>query len=115
MMQLELSQSFIFEAAHTLRRDIEREGSLRVHGHTYHCEVAIRGVPGADGFVMDLAHFKTMLEEVRRKLDHQMLDSVPGLGPATLENLCLFIAREVPQACQVSVWRAAGDRCTLKR
>ncbi len=31
----ELSQRFFFEAAHTLRREVEAEGSRRVHGHTY--------------------------------------------------------------------------------
>ena len=39
----ELSQSFYFEAAHTLRRDLETAaeaaGSRRIHGHTYQAEV----------------------------------------------------------------------------
>ena len=38
-MLFTISQRFFFDAAHTLRREIEAEGSRRVHGHTYHAEV----------------------------------------------------------------------------
>mgnify|MGYP000178535474 CR=1 FL=1 len=44
-MKFELSQRFYFEAAHTLHRTIDAEGSLRIHGHTYHAEVTIAGQP----------------------------------------------------------------------
>ena len=40
--QFTLSQRFFFDAAHTLQREIEAEGSRRIHGHTYHAEVAVR-------------------------------------------------------------------------
>lgn len=42
-MRYEISQRFFFDAAHTLKREIEAEGSRRVHGHTYHAEVFVRG------------------------------------------------------------------------
>lgn len=42
----ELSQRFFFDAAHTLHREIESDGSHRIHGHTYHAEVCC--APGAD-------------------------------------------------------------------
>jgi 6-pyruvoyltetrahydropterin/6-carboxytetrahydropterin synthase len=55
----ELSQSFYFEAAHTLQRGVERneaDGSRRVHGHTYTARVAVLGdVDPASGMVVDLA------------------------------------------------------------
>jgi len=44
-MKYELSQRFFFDAAHTLRRQIEAESSKRIHGHTYHAEVTIAGQP----------------------------------------------------------------------
>lgn len=114
-MIYELSQRFYFEAAHTLRRAVETEASRRVHGHTYLCEVAVQGAPGPDGFVVDLGVLRATLNEVRAQLDHQMLDDVPGLGPATLENLCKFVMRAVPIAATVTVWReASGDKCVLR-
>ncbi|MEI6617669.1 MAG: 6-carboxytetrahydropterin synthase [Betaproteobacteria bacterium] len=116
-----ISQKFFFDAAHTLRRDIETEGSLRVHGHTYYAEVSIAGTPDAQsGMVVDLGRVRQRIELLRPLLDHRLLDDVPGLGPATLENLCAFIWRALaPDFAgleRVRVWRdALGDSCTLGR
>jgi 6-pyruvoyltetrahydropterin/6-carboxytetrahydropterin synthase len=117
----ELSQRFYFEAAHTLHRSTEAEGSARIHGHTYEAEVTVSGVPDADsGMVVDLAYLRNEIARVRELLDHRFLDEVAGLGPATLENLCAFIADQlddaVPGLSAVTVERhASGDRCVLKR
>jgi 6-pyruvoyltetrahydropterin/6-carboxytetrahydropterin synthase len=119
-MRYEISQRFFFDAAHTLRREIEAEGSARVHGHTYHGEVALAGEPdAATGMVCDLGLLRAELDRVRQALDHQLLDEVAGLGVPTLENLCRFIAGKVAAAalpvCRVSVWRdGVGDRCDLR-
>jgi 6-pyruvoyltetrahydropterin/6-carboxytetrahydropterin synthase len=118
--QLSLSQRFFFDAAHTLRREIEAEGSRRIHGHTYHAEVSVRGpLDPATGMVIDLGLLRERLQAVRAQLDHQLLDDVPGLGIPTLENLCLFIARALaelrPPPSRVRVWRdALGDECLLE-
>lgn len=116
----ELSQRFYFEAAHTLRRQVEAEGSRRIHGHTYEAEVTVAGVPDATtGMVMDLGPLRAEIARVRAQLDHHFLDDVPGLGPATLENLCAYLRRElapaVPALCAVTVQRqASGDRCVMR-
>lgn len=119
-MLFTISQRFYFDAAHTLRREIEAEGSRRVHGHTYHAEVSLSGPRDpATGMVQDLGLLRRGLEVVREQLDHHMLDDVPGLGIPTLENLCLFIAQALPadlraSVSRVRVWRdALGDSCTL--
>jgi 6-pyruvoyltetrahydropterin/6-carboxytetrahydropterin synthase len=59
------------------------------------------------------------IDRLRPQLDHHFLDEVPGLGPATLENLAAFIwrfiAQELPTLVQVRVWRqGVGDSCTLR-
>ena len=114
-----VSQRFFFDAAHTLRRDIETEGSLRVHGHTYYAEVTVSGQPDPyTGMVVDLGWVRLHIDKLRPQLDHHLLDEVPGLGPATLENLCSFIWRSLvpalPGLSQVRVWRdSIGDGCTL--
>jgi len=113
----ELSQRFMFEAAHTLQRAFEAEGSRRIHGHTYFAEVTIVGVPDRiTGMVMDLAVLRERIDEVRATLDHQMLDDVAELGAPTLENLCSYIADRLTCAnlTSVRVWReGAGDGCRL--
>lgn len=117
-MKFEVSQRFFFDAAHTLRRDIEAASSARIHGHTYHAEVTVAGIPDANGMVTDLGFLRRDLETVRAALDHRLLDEVQGLGAPTLENLCLFIATQIrishPSLSKVRVWRdATGDACSL--
>ena len=119
----ELSQRFFFEAAHTLHRDIEAEGSRRVHGHTYDVEVTVAGAQNpVSGMVVDLGSLRHEIARVREKLDHRFLDEEPevmSFGPATLENLARFIAHELrwfePSLLSVKIWRAAGgDSCTYR-
>lgn len=117
---LYLSQRFFFEAAHTLKRSIDSEGSLRIHGHTYEVEVTIKGPRRQKtGMVLDLEYLRRSIARVRRKLDHHLLDDVKGLGPATLENLCVYIfceiQKDLPAIFSVSIERrASGDRCVFQ-
>jgi 6-pyruvoyltetrahydropterin/6-carboxytetrahydropterin synthase len=116
----ELSQRFYFEAAHTLHRKVDAAGSLRIHGHTYDAQVTVKGTPSAEnGMIVDLAYLRSEIARVREMLDHQFLDEVKDLGPATLENLCIFIRAQlhgvVPGLCAVSIERkASGDSCVLR-
>ncbi len=120
-MIFELTQEFHFEAAHTLDRSIETQSSKRIHGHTYHAQVTIRGTPDPrTGMVVDLGHFNQMLADLRDRLDHRFLDEEPEIGPVTLENLCSFVWRQLaaklPNLAEVTVERrASGNRCTLRR
>lgn len=117
-MIYELSQQFHFESAHTLTRNVDAAPSKRIHGHTYHAEVTLRGQPDAHtGMLMDLGLFRRELAEVRELLDHHLLNEVEGLGMPTLEALCAFIAERLrdplPALAAVKVWRASGDSCKL--
>jgi 6-pyruvoyltetrahydropterin/6-carboxytetrahydropterin synthase len=118
MMVFELSQQFYFEAAHTLLRQIDTVPSKRVHGHTYHAEVTLRGQPDPQtGMLMDLGAFRRVLGDVQALLDHHLLDEVQGLDKPTLEGLCAFIAAQLreplPALESVKVWRSTGDSCKL--
>jgi 6-pyruvoyltetrahydropterin/6-carboxytetrahydropterin synthase len=114
-MTIELTKQFRFESAHTLKREIEAESSRRLHGHSYRAEVTLRGEPDpVTGMLLDFGFFSASLEEVREALDHHLLDEVPGLGPATLENLAMWIWRRLepglPGLFRVAVLRdSLGD------
>ena len=114
----ELSKQFRFEAAHTLQRSVDAEASRRIHGHSYRAEVAVRGTPDATtGMVVDLGLFERALASARAELEHQFLDEVADLGPATMENLCTWIWRKVAPVCggvvRVTVYRdGTGDVCS---
>ena len=119
-MAYEVSQRFFFDAAHTLKREVEADSSLRIHGHTYNVEVMLSGQPDPlTGMVMDLGLVREAIAQLSIKLDHHMLDDIEGLGPATLENLCTFVWRELATSVAgisaVRIWReSVGDSCTLR-
>lgn len=116
----ELSKQFRFEAAHTLHRaaaTLEVESSRRIHGHSYRAEVTVRGRPDPEtGMLIDLSLFEQAMETARDGLDHRFLDEVPDLGPATMENLALWIWRKLQPVCPglsaVAVHRDSnGEKC----
>ena len=116
---MKLTQTFFFDAAHTLDRNInvfDHIKSKNIHGHTYHASISIEGEPNENGMVRDFGDIKHAVDAIRYALDHELLDNVPELGTPTLENLCLFIARRLKtiDVTEVSVERKAlGDKCTL--
>ncbi|MDB5470150.1 MAG: 6-carboxytetrahydropterin synthase [Caulobacter sp.] len=92
----ELTKQFRFDAAHTLEREIEAEGSRRIHGHSYRAEVTLRGRPDPlTGMIIDTGLLARKLEQARDALDHRFLDEINELGPGTLENLCAYIWRKL--------------------
>ncbi|MEC5214097.1 6-pyruvoyltetrahydropterin/6-carboxytetrahydropterin synthase [Polaromonas sp. CG_9.5] len=117
----ELSQTFFFDAAHTLDRSIETAASRRIHGHTYNAEVFLTGQPDPKtGMVIDLGLVRREVALLRELLDHHLLDEVEGLGLPTLENLCQFIFNKLqptlPALTSVRVWRTSiGDGCRLSK
>jgi 6-pyruvoyltetrahydropterin/6-carboxytetrahydropterin synthase len=117
---LKLTQTFFFDAAHTLNRAVNVYDHLKsknIHGHTYHASISIEGEPNENGMVKDFGDIKHAVDAIRYALDHELLDNVPELGIPTLENLCLFIAKRLKSigVTEVSVERkASGDKCTLE-
>ena len=116
---LKLTQTFFFDAAHTLNRVVnvyDHIKSKNIHGHTYHVSISVEGEPDENGMVRDFGDIKHAVDAIRYALDHELLDNVPELGIPTLENLCLFIAKRLKSidVTEVSVERKAlGDKCTL--
>jgi 6-pyruvoyltetrahydropterin/6-carboxytetrahydropterin synthase len=114
----ELCKDIRFEAAHTLRRTIGTEASLRVHGHSYRARICVRSNSlGPDGMIVDLGHFECKLDNVHAALDHHMLDDIVGMGPATMENIARWIwdklAPDIPSLARVSIFRdSQGEECT---
>ncbi|MEI7757691.1 MAG: 6-carboxytetrahydropterin synthase [Bacteroidota bacterium] len=119
---MKLTQTFYFEAAHTLKAryvDVHTKmQSENIHGHTYTASISVKGELDANGMVKDFGHFKWAIDAIKLKLDHKFLDNVENLGNPTMENLCLYIAnylKTIKGLCEVTVERkASGDKCTLE-
>lgn len=127
---MEISQTFTFEAAHTLDRLVpleEYQPSMRIHGHSYVATVAVKGKMGDTGMVqffklqknkrstVDLYYLRKEIAELRKKLDHQFLNEIADLPYQTLEGLCVFIydhmKREFPVAWVKVERPLSGDAC----
>ena len=116
----ELTKSFRFDAAHTLQRSIDTASSRRIHGHSYRAEVTLCGEPDPKtGMVIDFGLLERALAEARDGLDHHMLDEVPDLGPATMENLAAWIWRRLAPVTKglvkVTVFRDSQDESVTYR
>jgi 6-pyruvoyltetrahydropterin/6-carboxytetrahydropterin synthase len=114
----EITKDFRFEAAHTLLREVNADGSRRIHGHSYRAQIVLRGKPDATtGMIMDLGILEQSMASAQHALDHRFLDEINDLGPATLENLSSWIWRHlesnIPGLTRVTVFRdSSGESCS---
>lgn len=76
---------FRYESAHHLPMVPPGHKCGRQHGHSYHLTVTMRGPVREDGFVMDFAEVKDLVEPLIKQLDHHNLNDIPGLENPTVE------------------------------
>ena len=111
------TKSLRFEAAHSLKGTTFGAASEEIHGHSFRAEVSVRGTPDREtGMVLDLSLLEHSMEEVRKTLDHKLLNKTDALGMPTLENISRYIFERVQHAgkiSRVSVHRhSCNESCT---
>ena len=93
---MELFKEFTFEAAHRLPNVPEGHKCARLHGHSFHVRVTVRGaVDPHTGWVMDFAELKRAFNPLHDRLDHRYLNEIPGLENPTSEVLAEWIWGEL--------------------
>jgi len=113
---VELVKDFRFEAAHFLPNVPEGHKCRRIHGHSFRGEVAVRGpLDPVLGWVMDFADLKAAVEPLVHRLDHYLLNEIPGLENPTSEVLAVWIWRELaprlPLLVRVTIEETCTSRC----
>ena len=89
---MDLFRSFQIEAAHRLPNVPEGHKCARMHGHSFHIEIHVRGeVEEQSGWVMDFADLKRAFQPLFEQLDHHCLNDIEGLENPTSENLAVWI------------------------
>jgi 6-pyruvoyl tetrahydropterin synthase/QueD family protein len=116
---VELSKEFTFEAAHSLPHVPVGHKCARLHGHSFHVEVTVRGaVDRKTGWLMDFAELKEKFKPLEDQLDHRFLNEVPGLENSTSENIARWIWErlkpEVPQLYGVTVHETCTSKCVYR-
>ena len=93
---MELCYRFGFDAAHRFENYPDGHPYRGVHGHSFQVEVAVAGQPDpATGFITDFGGIEKACAAIREALDHRMLNEIPGLEKPSLENLSIWIWREL--------------------
>mgnify|MGYP003335066320 FL=1 len=115
--RFQIVKEFGFEAAHMFAHKPAGHENTRVHGHSFKAAVTLAGEPDpVTGCVVDFEQLTAAVNAVRAKLDHRMLNDLPGLGTPSLENLARWIAAELapafPSLIRVTVGRPSlGETC----
>ena len=91
-MSTTIIREFSFEAAHRLPNVPQGHKCHRLHGHSWRCEVHVRGeVNPKSGWVCDFEDLWLAFEPFWQQLDHHTLNDLDGLDNPTSENLAHWI------------------------
>ena len=113
---IEVVKDFRFEAAHFLPNVPEGHKCRRIHGHSFRGEVAVRGpIDPKLGWLIDFADLKKVVDPIVARLDHYLLNEIPGLENPTSEILAMWIWRalidQVSNLHRVTIEETCTSRC----
>ena len=117
--EVELVKEFRFEAAHRLPMVPEGHKCARLHGHSFRFEIHVRGpVDPRSGWLIDYGEISDAVRPVRKELDHQYLNEIPGLENPTSEVLAAWIwvrvKPKLPNLSAVVVEETCTARCVFR-
>lgn len=89
---MNIYKQFTFDAAHFLPEVPEGHKCRAMHGHTYHVTVFVSGpVLEQAGWVIDFSEVKAVCKPALDRLDHALLNEIPGLENPTAENVTRWL------------------------
>lgn len=120
-MQVELSKTFRFEAAHYLPQMPEGHKCRRVHGHSFEVEVHVKGAVNPEtGILIDFADIKRHTKPYIDMLDHYFLNEVGEekgiayLKNPTSENIAIWLFEELKPKLPMLDCIVVHETCTSK-
>lgn len=113
---MELFKEFSIEAAHWLPNVPESHKCRRLHGHSFHIAIHVKGPVDLQlGWVMDFAEIKAAFQPIEDAIDHRCLNDIAGLENPTSENLAHWIWRrlkpELPLLSKIQVRETCTSGC----
>jgi 6-pyruvoyltetrahydropterin/6-carboxytetrahydropterin synthase len=112
-MQVRLSKTFRFEAAHDLPTFPGDHKCRRLHGHSFRFDVIVEGeVDPAKGYLIDYGDIKKVADPIVKRLDHYYLNDINGLENPTSENLAKWIWDQLRPALPLLAAVIVHETCT---
>ncbi len=113
---MDIFKEFTFEAAHRLPNLPPEHKCTRLHGHSYHVEVHLRGpVNPSSGWVMDFGDVKDSFAPILDQLDHRYLNDIDGLENPTSEVIARWIWQRLkprlPSLCRIVIRETCTSGC----
>ncbi len=107
-MKFELKQHFNIESARFLPHLPKGHPCAKIHGHSFKITVRLQGpLDEKIGWLIDYNDISAALNLILQKIDHQLLNEIPGLENPTSELLAFWFYNEavkiLPQLVQVIV------------
>jgi 6-pyruvoyltetrahydropterin/6-carboxytetrahydropterin synthase len=89
-----ITRRYHFEAAHFLPLVPDGHKCKRMHGHNYEFELVVRATLNDQGWVLDFWDLDLIVQPlINEKLDHRLLNEVPGLDNPTAEIIAIWLHR----------------------
>lgn len=115
-MTVQVYKEFTIEAAHHLPNVPEDHKCRRLHGHSFHIGIHVRGpIDAHSGWLMDFADIKAAFKPLYQQLDHHYLNDIEGLENPTSENLARWVwqrlIKTLPELYAVEVKETCQSGC----
>ncbi len=106
---MEIFKEFKFDAAHFLPNVPSGHKCARMHGHTYHVRIYLKGELHPEyGWVEDFGLVKEHWKPIEELFDHRVLNDIEGLENPTAEFIAIWIWRrlqpKLPKLHRVDVY-----------
>jgi len=95
-LELTISKTFRFEAAHSFTHEAAGHPFARLHGHSFEGVLTLTGeAEAAGGFVADFWQVERVIQEALSGFDHGYLNEIPDLPTPSLENIAITLFRRL--------------------
>lgn len=103
MPELSITRRYQAESAHFLTKVPKGHKCEKLHGHHYQFDVTVRRYAGGtqlgpDGFIIDFWELDAIVAPIIARLDHNLLNDIPGLENPTAENIAIWLNLEIHRA-----------------